>query len=148
MKKFAFISLGVALLVGCSTQSMDWQQDQPVTISEATVTLKSTLWVDMMPSIGEGQDNTLHGSLLLDSEQGLTPTINVEVVSIQQGEQVWLIEGEAVELRTHSPNQWEVAFEWQVPLDPEQPVDLALQLSDQGKKAWVVNKQVAIDKIY
>lgn len=148
MKKLATVSLGVALLAGCATQQVGWEQDNQVVISEATVTLKSNLWLNKMPTIGEVQDSTLHGALYIESDATLPAELDVESISIQQGEETWLIDGDLLELRTHSPNQWEVVFVWQFPVDAAQPVDVALLLKNGEKVDWLVEKDVAIDTVY
>lgn len=148
MKQLAFIGLVSSLLIGCSAPEIDWQQSGQAPFAQTVVTMKSTVWIDMMPSVGVEQETTLRGSILLESDQALDPNTRVDLLSLQQGEQVWLVEGDALELRTYSPTQWEVAFEWQVPIDAERPVDIAVQLSDQDHSTWLVNQQVSIDKVY
>ncbi|NVD07436.1 hypothetical protein FCU94_11040 [Vibrio sp. JPW-9-11-11] len=148
MKQLALICLASSLLVGCSCPAIDWQQDQQAQFADTVVTMKSSMWMDMMPSVGVEQETILHGSVLLESEQALDPSTRVDSISLQQSDQEWLVEGDALELRTHSPTQWEVVFEWQVPVDPERPIDVAVQLNDQQQSTWLVNKQVSIDKVY
>lgn len=148
MKKLACIGLASGLLIGCSAPAIDWQQSDQVPFAQTVVTMKSTLWIDMMPSVGSEQETTLRGSILLESDQALDPNTRVDLLSLQQDDQVWLVEGDALELRAYSPTQWEVAFEWQVPIDAERAVDIAVQLNDQDHSTWLVNQQVSIDKVY
>ncbi|KOO14699.1 DNA polymerase III subunit beta [Vibrio xuii] len=148
MKKVALVSLGVALLAGCATQQVGWEQDNQAVIAESTVTLKSNLWLNKMPTIGEVQDNTLHGALYLESDSTLPAELDVENISIQQGEETWVIDGDLLEMRTHSPNQWEVVFVWQFPVDPNQPVNVALLLNNNDKVEWLVENNVKIDTVY
>lgn len=65
MKKLALVSLSAALLAGCASEPVGWEQDNQVVISEATVSLKSNLWLNKMPTIGEVQDNTYMGLCIL-----------------------------------------------------------------------------------
>lgn len=148
MKKFAMVSLGVALLAGCATEPVQWDQGNEIVISESTVSLKSSLWLNMMPTIGEDQDNTLHGSLYIESQDTLPAELDVESVYIQQGEESWQVDGEQLDLRTHNPNQWEVAFDWQFPVNVEQPVNVAVKLNNNGQVEWLVEQNVMIDTVY
>ncbi|KLN67110.1 MULTISPECIES: hypothetical protein [Vibrio] len=148
MKKLALMSLGVALLAGCASEPVGWEQDNQVIISQVTVSLKSNLWLNKMPTIGEVQDNTLHGALYLESDKALPAELDVESISIQQGEETWQIDGDLVELRTHNQNQWEVVFVWQFPIDAAKPVNVALMLNNNGQVEWLVEKNVKIDMVY
>ncbi len=74
--------------------------------------------------------------------------MTVDSLIIKQGDSEWQIDGDLLELRTHSENQWEVAFVWQIEADMEKSVDLALLLDDAGKKGWLVEKHIKIDKVY
>jgi uncharacterized protein YcfL len=149
MKKIALVSLGAVLLAGCAKDpAIEWQQSNQTVIAEATVALKSNLWLNKMPTIGQEQDNTIHGALYLESNAPLPAELDVDTVTVQQGEESWEVDGEQVELRTHSPNQWEVAFAWQFPVDVDKPVDVALKLDNNGQVAWLVEKMVKIDTVY
>lgn len=148
MKKVALLSLGAALLVGCATQPVVWEQPNQITVEQATVELKSNLWINKMPTIGEVQESNLHGALYLESDKALPAELDVESISIKQGDESWVIDGDLVELRTHNQNQWEVAFVWQFAIDPEQPVDVALQLTINNQQDWLVEKNVKIDTVY
>ncbi|NOH80623.1 hypothetical protein F0231_12815 [Vibrio sp. RE86] len=148
MKKLALVSLGVALLAGCATQPVGWEQDNQIVVADTKVTLKSNLWLNKMPTIGEVQDSTLHGTLYLESENTLPPELDVESITLQQGEDSWMIDGDLLELRTHSPNQWEVVFVWQFPIDSNLPVNVALQLNNNDTIEWLVEKDVKVDTVY
>lgn len=148
MKKLAALPLVLALIGGCSTQPVTWQQDNQIEISDATVVLKSNLWINKMPTIGAVQDSTLHGALYLESDKPLPAELDVESVTIQQGEQNWIIEGDLLEMRTHNQNQWEVVFVWQIPVDIEQPVDIALQIKGDDNLDWLVEKNIKVDTVY
>ncbi len=148
MKKLAVLSLGVALMMGCTSQPVGWEQGNQLEVAGATVSLKSNLWINKMPTIGEVQDSTLHGALYLESDKPLPAELDVESVSIQQGDQTWIIDGDLLEMRTHNQNQWEVVFVWQIPLDLDQPVDVALHIKREDKVDWLVEKNVKIDTVY
>lgn len=59
-----------------------------------------------------------------------------------------MLDEDALETRTHSENQWEVAFTWQNQLNTEKWVELAILLDDAGKKRWLVEKYVKVNKVY
>lgn len=148
MKKFAAISLGIALLTGCSSPQVGWEQDNQIMVAQNSVELKSNLWLNKMPTIGEVQDQTLHGALYLESNAALPAELMVQSIAIRQGGEEWLIDGDLLELRTHSENQWEIAFVWQFSVDPEQPVDVAVMLNNGEHEEWLVEKSVVIDQVY
>ncbi|MBN3491391.1 membrane lipoprotein lipid attachment site-containing protein [Vibrio neptunius] len=148
MKKIALVALGAVLLAGCSTVPVGWEQRNQATVEEATVRLKSNLWLNKMPTLGEVQDQTLHGSLNLESDKLLPATLEVDSISIKQGEDSWTIDGELLELRTHNQSHWEVAFVWQFAVNADQPVDVAVMLKNGDKVEWLVEKEVAIDTVY
>ncbi|WP_260260848.1 hypothetical protein [Vibrio intestinalis] len=148
MKKFAAISLGIALLAGCSSPQVGWEQDNQIMVAQNSVELKSNLWLNKMPTIGEVQDQTLHGALYLESNAALPAELMVQSIAIRQGDEEWLIDGDLLELRTHSENHWEIAFVWQFSVDPDQPVDVAVMLNNGEHEEWLVEKSVAIDQVY
>lgn len=149
MNKLALVSLGAALLAGCANDpAIEWQQSNQAVVAEAKVTLKSNLWLNKMPTIGQEQDNTIHGALYLESDAALPAELGVDSVTLQQGGESWEIDAEQVELRTHNPSQWEVAFAWQFPIDADKPVDVALKLDNNGQVAWLIEKGVKIDSVY
>ena len=93
-----------------------------------------------MPTLGEVQDQTLHGSLNLESDKLLPATLEVDSISIKQGDDSWTIDGELLELRTHNQSHWEVAFVWQFAVNADQPVDVAVMLKNGDKVEWLVEK--------
>lgn len=148
MSKIALASLGALLLVGCATEPVAWEQSNQVTIENQTVELKSNLWLNKMPTIGEVQDSNLHGALYLESETDLPAELDIESVTLKQDEESWILDGDLLELRTHSENQWEVVFVTQLAFDADKPIDVALQLNVNGKLESLVEKQVKVDVVY
>ncbi|MGR5236124.1 hypothetical protein [Vibrio alfacsensis] len=149
MKKFSSAALAIALLAGCSSApQIAWQEDSQITMNQVNIELKSNLWVNLMPTIGEVQEQNLHGALYLRANTELPANLTVESLIIKQGDSEWQIDGDLLELRTHSENQWEVVFVWQIEANMENPVDIALLLDDAGKQGWLVEKDVKIDKVY
>ncbi|MGF1910510.1 hypothetical protein L4C38_13770 [Vibrio kasasachensis] len=148
MKRIAFVSLALALLAGCASPQVAWEQDEKIVIDNAQVQLSSNLWLNKMPTIGELQEQNLHGALYLESSQPLPADLAVSSVLLRQGDEVWLIEGSDLEIRTHNENQWEIVFAWQFELDSSKAVDVALQLSLRDKIKWMVENQVLIDTVY
>ncbi|KAB0478754.1 hypothetical protein F7Q91_15895 [Vibrio chagasii] len=147
MKKLAFAACVVAL-AGCAAPQVEWQQDNQVEVSAATVTMKSNLWHNKMPTIGETQDKTLHGAIYLESDSELPATLAVESVTVKQGSDTLLVTADDLDLRTHSETQWEVAFVWQLEIDSEKPVDVAVELKDGETVKWLVEKDVKVDTVY
>nr|WP_319555639.1 hypothetical protein [uncultured Vibrio sp.] len=149
MKKLASVAIATVLLTGCNAvPEVNWKQDSQITINKVNVELKSNLWVNLMPTIGESQESNLHGSLSLESDTQLPANLTVEALIIKQGDEQWMLKEDSLETRTHSENQWEVAFTWQNQLNTEQWVELAILLDDAGKKRWLVEKYVKINKVY
>ena len=147
MKKLAFAACVVAL-AGCAAPQVEWQQDNQVEVSAATVTMKSNLWHNKMPTIGETQDKTLHRAIYLESDSELPATLAVESVTVKQGADTLLVTADDLDLRTHSETQWEVAFVWQLEIDSEKPVDVAVELKDGETVKWLVEKDVKVDTVY
>ncbi len=149
MKKFASVAIATALLTGCSAiPEVNWAQDSQVTMNQVNVELKSNLWINLMPTIGESQKLSVHGSIYIESDQQLPANLTVEALIIKQGDKEWVITEELLETRTHSENQWEVDFNWQNELNIEKTVDLAILIDDARKKRWLVEKSVQINKVY
>jgi len=146
MKKIALAC--VLALAGCSTTNVSWDQDNQIDVAQSTVNLKSNLWLNKMPTIGEEQEHNLHGALYLESSADLPADLTVKSVSLKQGDNTWLVDGEALELRTHSETQWEVAFVWQLDVDAEKVVDVAVEVEQGGLSQWLVEKEVKVDSVY
>lgn len=148
MKRIAMASLTLALLAGCASPQVAWEQDDKIVIDNAQVQLSSNLWLNKMPTIGELQEQNLHGALYLESSQPLPADLAVSSVVLRQGDQVWLIEGSDLEIRTNNENQWEVVFTWQLELDTTQLVDVALTVERADTQVWLVEKSVSVDEVY
>ncbi|MEZ9057085.1 hypothetical protein [Vibrio pelagius] len=147
MKKIAFAACVVAL-AGCSAPQVEWQQDNQVEVSATTITMKSNLWLNKMPTIGEAQDKTLHGAIYLESDSQLPATLAIESVTVKQGADTLLITSDDLDLRTYNETKWEVAFAWQLEISSEQPVDVAVELKDGEVVKWLVEKDVKVDTVY
>ncbi len=149
MKKLTSVLIASALLTGCSTvPELDWQQDSQVTMNQVNIELKSNLWVNLMPSVGEALEPNLHGSLSLESDQQLPANLTAEALVIKQGDKEWMISEEMLDTRTNSENQWEVAFTLERELDTGKLVNLAILLDDAGKKRWLIEKYIKINKVH
>ncbi len=149
MKKFTSVLIATALLTGCSAvPEVNWIQDSQITMNQVNIELKSNLWVNLMPTIGEAQEPSLHGSLSLESAQQLPANLTAEALIIRQGDKEWMIGEDSLETRTNSENQWEVAFTLQSELSNEKLVDLAILLDDAGEKRWLVEKHLKINRVY
>lgn len=154
MKKFVLAILAAAI-VGCSqTQpqqnpEVNWQHDNLAALANTSFQLKSNLWTDQMPKVGEVKETqTLNGLLTLETSSGLPAELLVKLVVVKQGDQSWYINGEETELRAQSENRWEVVFHSDIELDIESTVDVALELTDSDGDAWLVERHVSIDKVY
>ncbi|MCG9657866.1 hypothetical protein C9980_16920 [Vibrio mediterranei] len=156
MKKILTALALSAALAGCATSpatdSKVWMTGNTAMVEQQTVRLESNLWIDMMPKIGETtalvKEQTLHGALNLVTDTQLPADMDVAMVVLKQGDLSWEFEGDDFELRNHSENQWEVAFNWQLEVNITKPVDVAVQLVGGDKQTWVVNKQVNVDTVY
>ncbi|ALM71885.1 TPA: hypothetical protein RQJ57_001513 [Vibrio vulnificus] len=149
MKKPLIALLPLLLLVGCTSEpNVSWQQDNRITIADTRIELASNLWINQMPTLGESQQDNLHGALYLSSDRDLPASLTVSELTIKQGEQEWKIDGDLLELRTHSENKWEIAFVWQANFDPEKNVDLLVELDNHGKREWLVERNITIDKVF
>ncbi|UUM31071.1 hypothetical protein [Vibrio japonicus] len=140
--------LSIGLLGGCSSdQAAEGRNPQSV-VESTQSTLSSHLWINMMPTIGELQDTQLHGSLYIESTQVLPVDMDVQSVLIRQDGRSWMIHGEYLDLRTHSPNQWEVAFVWQFEINPDLPVDIELALKTNDSVERLTEKNVEVQRVY
>ncbi|WP_047049790.1 hypothetical protein [Vibrio mexicanus] len=149
MKKLASLTLLAAALTGCaSVNDINWQANNQASIQGSDIAIKSNLWVDMMPKIGEPEETNLHGAIYLESSSTLPADLNVTDITIRQGEQIWLIDAESAELRAHSDTQWEVAFKWVMDVNSEETVDIAVELTDLEQNYLLVESDVEIDTVY
>ena len=82
MRTMALVSLGILLLAGCSSEPVSWEQSNQVKIESNVVELKSNLWLNKMPTIGEVQDTNLHGALYLVSDTDLPAELDIESVTL------------------------------------------------------------------
>ncbi|CAH0538752.1 hypothetical protein [Vibrio marisflavi] len=149
MKKFLLASLVLVLLAGCSSAPQGiWCQDNQAQVSGDRIVMKSNLWVTNVPATVEGQDQTLHGTLYLDSHKPLPPNLGVVEVSVKQGDKTWVFYGEDLEVQTNYENQWQVAFEWEkVPVNLAKPVDVALQVKNGKRSEWLVEQEVQVNSV-
>ena len=72
----------------------------------------------------------------------------MRVLRLSKGADTLLVTADDLDLRTHSETQWEVAFVWQLEIDSEQPVDVAVELKDGETVKWLVEKDVKVDTVY
>ncbi|ELL0572093.1 hypothetical protein Q6U63_001391 [Vibrio fluvialis] len=148
MKKWLLVLVS-AVLTACSTHAVNWQHSNLAMFSETAIQLKSNLWTDQMPKVGKDVDSqNLNGTLTLETSGQLPADLTVSSVVIKQGEKVWSIDGDEVELRTQSENMWEVVFQSDIEVDLNKPVSVALGLSDSQGEIWLVEHKVTIDKVY
>lgn len=149
MKK---LFLACLLLGGCASHEIEWQNIDQVTMAQTTISLESNLWVNMMPTITmedpDAKPQTIFGSLQLQSSQQLPADLNVEQVAIRQGEQYWLIKKDQLDIRSHSPNEWEIAFKQPVEINTAKKVDIAVQLSNSKEEKELFNNKVKVDFVY
>ncbi|MCV5662602.1 hypothetical protein OFN50_26540, partial [Escherichia coli] len=69
MKRIAPLALAMALMAGCSSvPNVNWQQNSQITINEVNVELKSNLWVNLMPNIGDVEEQSIQGALYLEGD--------------------------------------------------------------------------------
>ncbi|MCL9781107.1 hypothetical protein M9194_06670 [Vibrio sp. S4M6] len=149
MKKILFTSLVLVLLAGCSSAPQGiWYQDNHAQVSGDKIVMKSNLWITNVPASVEGQDQTLHGNLYLESKKPLPPNLAVVEVSIKQGKDVWVFNGDELEVQTNYENQWEVGFHWQkAPVNLAKSVDVALQVKNGKRSEWLVEHDVQVNSV-
>lgn len=155
MKKL-ILALLVLVTAACTSQTatqtvadINWTQDNLAALSDTAIQLKSNLWTDKMPKIDQAADSQpLNGTLMLDTSGELSAELVVEMVVIKQKDHTWIVQGEETELRTLSENLWEVVFSTEVAVDVDKRVHVALALSDNNGDVWLVERNVAIDKVY
>ncbi|NAW55924.1 MULTISPECIES: hypothetical protein [unclassified Vibrio] len=148
MKKLAVACLTSVLLWGCSVHPVAWEQSNVATIANIAVSLKSTLWLNKMPTVEEETDQVLHGALYLSSDQSMPADLDAEALIIKQGDNTWQIDAKQLEVRTQSENRWEVVFAEPVGVNDRARVDVALRLSEGAKTQWLIEKNVKIDVVY
>lgn len=149
MKRIAPLALVMALMAGCSSvPNVNWQQNSQITINEVNVELKSNLWVNLMPNIGDVEEQSIQGALYLEGDQLLPANLTAEALIIKQGQKEWLVDSASLDTRTHSESRWEVAFSSHIDVNTEKSVDIAVLLDDAGKQRWLVEKYVKINKVY
>ncbi|MCW8345248.1 hypothetical protein MD535_04285 [Vibrio sp. ZSDZ65] len=149
------MALAIAL-GGCVTSSNNhldaWSASDTAAVEQQSILLASNLWIDMMPKVGETlplmKEQTIHGALNLSSKGQLPADMDALKVVLKQGDEVWELSADDFELRNHSEQQWEVAFQWQLEFNNSEPMDVALLLVNQGKETWLLNKQVPVDTVY
>lgn len=150
------LALLVLVMTACTSQTstqtaadINWTQGNLAALSDTAIQLKSNLWTDKMPKIDQAADSQpLNGTLMLDTSGELSAELVVEMVVIKQKDHTWIVQGEETELRTLSENLWEVVFSTEVAVDVEKRVHVALGLSDSNGDVWLVERNVAIDKVY
>ncbi|WP_165312197.1 hypothetical protein [Vibrio ziniensis] len=153
MKKLA-LALFVLMITACTSPSsnlskINWTQGNLAALSDTAVQLKSNLWIDKMPKVdGTTENQSLNGTLMLDTSGELSAELVVQMVVIKQKDNTWIVQGDETELRTLSENLWEVVFTTEIPVDVEKRVHVALELSDKNGDVWLVERNVAIDKVY
>ncbi|MGF1741064.1 hypothetical protein L4C34_08290 [Vibrio profundum] len=148
MKKVLFASLVLVLLAACASSQNIWGEDNQAQVSGQSVSMKSNLWVTNVPASVEGQDQTLHGTLYLESKHSLPANLDVVKVSIKQGTHVWTLTEDQLALQSNYENQWEVSFEWpKVPVNLAKSVDVAMKLGKAGQAQWLVDKHVQVNAI-
>ncbi|QXO16890.1 MULTISPECIES: hypothetical protein [Vibrio] len=148
MKKWLLL-LATLGLVACSTPNVNWQQGNLAMIEQTAIQLESNLWTDQMPKAGAGaQSQNLNGTLRLETSDQLPADLTVSEIVIKQGDSMWIIDGDMVELRTESDNRWEVVFQSGSEVNIDRSVSVALGLSDSQGEIWLVQHKVSIDKVY
>lgn len=148
MKKW-LLMLATLGLVACSSPEINWQNSNLAMFEQTAIQMDSNLWTDQMPKVDDGtQSQNLNGTLRLETSDQLPADLTVSQVVIKQGDAMWVIDGDMVELRTESDNRWEVVFQSSSEVNINRPVSVALALSDSDGEIWLVQHKVSIDKVY
>ncbi|MDR9828377.1 hypothetical protein RCJ22_22590 [Vibrio sp. FNV 38] len=148
MKKTLTLLLASATLFGCqSIESNETQSTQQSEYSQS-VSLKSALWFNKMPTIGDTPEFNLHGSLALQHKGGFPAEMEVTHVELHQVGEKYLISENQFELRNHNEAQWEVAFALPIQLEEQKPVDVLVYFVDGSKQNYVTEQGVMVEVVY
>lgn len=149
MKLVVRAGLILLILSGCSMNQVRWQQDNHANLDGVLMQMDSQLWSDQMPGIvQEDRAGVVHGSLRLVTSSALSDDVKVSRVVIQQGAVQWTIHGDQVKLQAVSDTLWEVIFSWQMSLDVDKSVNVAVEVDNGQHKQWLVQHRVMIEKVY
>lgn len=151
MKKLALVA--VLAVAGCAQHQdsnvVPWEKTTAQeTVAGTTVRMTVNLWLNKMPGIEGEQGHMLHGALYLDGRDDLPAHLDAKALIIKQGDMSQWVELEAIDVRNHSENRWEVAFSTDMPLDEAEKVDVGLQLTDSEKNYWLTQEAVKVDSVY
>ncbi len=149
-------------LVACSSSKhpdVDWNAQSNLAVSlgsNQTIKLQlvSNLWFDMMPRAlddGEPQNELpqINGSLYLLSKQEIPPELSIDKLIISSEKKYWELDLQQVDVDSHSPEKWQILFQWPAELEVGQRVDVALQLHIDDQAAhWMVERGVRIDSVH
>ncbi|MBC3620859.1 hypothetical protein [Vibrio metschnikovii] len=155
MKKYGLMILTFLLSACATSPQVNWQASNAALFSQTAIQLKSNLWTDRMPKIALTEEATeldftdnLNGTLVLETSGQLPADLTLFQLVFRQGDEIWSLAGSELELRTPSENNWEVVFNSTLSVDINRPVSVALGVQDSLGKAWLVEHQVSIDKVY
>ncbi|NLS12273.1 hypothetical protein HGP28_05100 [Vibrio sp. SM6] len=136
------------IVVGCSSSpQVSWDQGSQAMLGQAQIQLQAQLWQNQMGG-DASQASMLHGALYFNSDDDLPAGLEVIQVALKQGEWQHLLTPEAVELRVHDEQHWEVAFAVDAMPPKAQPVNVKVGLRYEGKVMYLVDRDVVIDLVY
>ncbi|QIA64141.1 hypothetical protein GT360_11720 [Vibrio astriarenae] len=148
MKKTMALVMASTALFGC--QSMNSQQESSAqeAVYSQSVSLKSALWFNKMPTFGDNPEFNLHGSLVLEQKEGLPAELDIDRITLHQGGDSYLLTADQFELRGYSESQWEIAFALPIELSETQPVDVFVYFEQEGNLSWVSEQGVTVEVVY
>ncbi|WP_076586283.1 hypothetical protein [Vibrio ostreicida] len=90
----------------------------------------------------------IQSSLSLESDGGLLATLEVDSLTLSQGDERWIIDNPSLDLRTLNHIHWQVAFSWQFAVYVQRPIDVTLILRRDSREIRWVDKNVGTNLIY
>ncbi|WP_299018971.1 hypothetical protein [uncultured Photobacterium sp.] len=129
-----------------------WQSPTELTLSGVPVNLRSDIWLNSMPVIGD--DGTqpadkLHASVKLQSTdmQPLPAGIEITQVLLEQEDKQWLVK-DNLEVRAEGELTLEVVMRAGPEWDPGSLVDVAIIFTFNGEEFKLVQHDVALSQVF
>jgi hypothetical protein len=159
IKKAVIPTMLLATLFGCSiepTTELNWNTTDSTTeitnphVEDVSTTslVKSAVWLNQMPIIGEKSDPLLHASLILESDNPIPSDLVVESLYFRQLDSQWVIGGDDVEIYVENENVWQLKVRYPIDVNPEEKIDVAVELLSQNNVYWLSNTSVKVDVTY
>ncbi|MCE0494284.1 hypothetical protein [Vibrio salinus] len=141
MKSYILAGLLSIVLAGCSNGDRaelgEFPNFSEVTGAEVEVT--SNFWVDDTRS-------QMEGDVYLVSHASLPADYEIEKVILYQGTNVTTLSKNQLDLDISNESLWEIHFQLNT-LKLSSPIDVLVLLHNDREKAWLIDKNVSIDRV-